>query len=51
MKYVFTAVLLLGVVVLCVKMIIGLVSDVKKRKERKNKTAEDSANNVEECKK
>lgn len=41
MKYVFSAVLLLGVVVLCVKMIIGLVADIKKRKERKNNPTEE----------
>lgn len=37
MKYVFSGALLLGVVVLCVKLIIGLVADIKKRRERKNK--------------
>lgn len=42
MKYVFSAVFLLGVVVLCVKLIIGLVSDIKKRKERKNKPTDES---------
>ena len=43
MKYVFTGALLLGVVVLCVKLIIGLIADIKKRKERKNKPAGEPA--------
>lgn len=50
MKYVFTGALLLGVVVLCVKLIIGLVADIRKRKERKNKPTGEPVeeNNIKE---